>query len=74
MTEPITNIEDVVEIYFESGSAWIRLKKEITCESSCERKVNELNRVMAVNPFLVTPLCFAWKDKLNLMSFMKSIL
>ena len=28
MTKPITNIEDVVEIYFESGSARIRFKRE----------------------------------------------
>ena len=28
MTKPITNIEDVVEIYFESGSARIRIKRE----------------------------------------------
>ena len=28
MIKSITNIEDVIEIYLESGSAWLRLKRE----------------------------------------------
>ena len=28
MIKPITNIEDVIEIYFESGGARLRLKRE----------------------------------------------
>ena len=41
MTKPITNIEDVVEICFESGSARIRLKEDITLESLLDKRINQ---------------------------------
>ena len=40
MTKPITNINDVVEIYFESGSARIRFKDGVTIESRVDEKVD----------------------------------
>ena len=40
MTKPITKSDDVVEIYFESGSARIRLKEDITLESLLDEKVD----------------------------------
>ena len=36
MTEPITKFDDVVEIYFESGSARIRCKEGVTPEFMLE--------------------------------------
>ena len=38
MTIPIINIEDVVEIYFESGSARIQFKEGVTLESLLDEK------------------------------------
>ena len=38
MTKPITNLNDVVEIYFESGSARIRFKEGVTLESLLDEK------------------------------------
>ena len=40
MTKPITNINDVVVIYFESGSARIRFKDGVTFESLVYEKVD----------------------------------
>ena len=41
MTKPITNINDVVEIYFESGSARIRFKEGVTLESLLYGQINQ---------------------------------
>ena len=40
MTKPITNINEFVEIYFESGSARIRFKDGVTFESLVDEKVD----------------------------------
>ena len=39
MTKPITKFDDVVEIYFESGSARIRFKEGITLKSLLDEKL-----------------------------------
>ena len=41
MTKPITKFDDVVEIYFESGSARIRFKEGVTLGSLLEENVNK---------------------------------
>ena len=43
MTKPNTNINDVVEIYFESGSARIRFKECMTLESLFNKKLQNGN-------------------------------
>ena len=43
MKKSIMNIDDAVMLCFESGSARIRLKREMTRYCSREHKVNELN-------------------------------
>ena len=40
MTEPITNIDDFVEVYFESGCARLRFKQGITPKSLLDEKLN----------------------------------
>ena len=52
MTKLITKFDDIVEIYFESGSARIRLKREMTRDCSREHKVNELNNDEGFCPIL----------------------
>ena len=39
MTKPITKFDDAVEIYFESGSARIRIKDEMSFESLVDEKL-----------------------------------
>ena len=41
MTKPITKFDDIVEIYFESGSARIRFKEDITLESLLDERINQ---------------------------------
>ena len=41
MTKPITKFDDIVEIYFESGSARIRFKEGITLESLLDERINQ---------------------------------
>ena len=38
MTEPITKFDDAVELYFESGSARLRLKEGVSCKSMLDKK------------------------------------
>ena len=38
MTKPIAKFDDVVEIYFESGSARIQFKGGVTLESLLDKK------------------------------------
>ena len=48
MTKPITKFDDVVEIYFESGSARIRFKKGVTLQSLLDEKLeNKELRVLS---------------------------
>ena len=41
MTKPITKFDDVVEIYFESGSAQIRFKDGMSLESLLDEQINQ---------------------------------
>ena len=41
MTKPITKSDDVVEIYFESGSARIRFKDGMSFESVADEKLEK---------------------------------
>ena len=52
MTKPITKFDDIVEIYFESGSTRIRLKREMNRNFSRENKVNELKKDEGFYPIL----------------------
>ena len=41
MTKPINKFDDLVEIYFESGSARIRFKEGITLKSLLDEQINQ---------------------------------
>ena len=43
MTKPNTNINEVVEIYIESGSARTRFKEGVTLESLFDKKLQNGN-------------------------------
>ena len=51
MTEPITKFDDVVETYFESGSARIRFKEGITLESLLDEKIKKQQTLRTHPPF-----------------------
>ena len=43
MTEPITNIDDFFEVYFESGCARLRFKEGITLKYLPDEKLNRVS-------------------------------
>ena len=42
MIKPITNFNESVEIYFESGSAHLRFKEGVSLESLLKEKIDKL--------------------------------
>ena len=51
MTEPITKFDDVVETYFESGSARLRLKEYVALKPILYERINEA-KILIVDPLL----------------------
>ena len=51
MTETITNNDNVVEIYFESGSARIRFKEGVTLESLLDENIEKQQTLRTHPPF-----------------------
>ena len=41
MIKPITNFNEAIEIYFESGSARLRFKEGVSFESLLKAKIDE---------------------------------
>ena len=41
MIKPITNLNETIEIYFESGSAHLRFKEGISLESLLKEKLDK---------------------------------
>ena len=42
MTEPITNLDDAFDLFFEGGSVRLRLKEGITRETLLEKRLEKL--------------------------------
>ena len=42
MIKPITNFNEAIEIYFESGSAHLRFKERVSLESLLKEKMDKL--------------------------------
>ena len=50
MTKTTSNIDDVVEVYFESGCARLRFKDEMTFESLVDEKIENQQTPRAHHP------------------------
>lgn len=46
MMKPITNFNEAIEIYFESGSAHLRYKERVSSESLFKEKIDKPNNLI----------------------------
>ena len=50
MTEPITNLNDAFDLFFQGGSVRLRLKEGITRETLLDEKLEKLKLLIPENP------------------------
>ena len=49
MTEPITNLNDAFDLFFEGGAVRLRLKEGITRETLLDKKLEKLKILIPEN-------------------------
>ena len=50
MTEPITNLNDTFDLFFEGGTVRLRLKEGITRETLLDERLEKLKFLIPENP------------------------